>query len=374
MTQDTPVDQGEPRTDPIADYMTLVGAEIIQHLHDEHEDSLTFIGRVLGKRPTATRVIVERIDGRGLDAQITDDDGTHAVRVDFAHEVTDPMALTASLLGLAVQAREQSDERGQTSAERTLAEMAGIGTFLTSVTAVEDIHPHLRKVTLAGGDLTSFVPLGPDTFVYVLLPPPGRDRLTVDRSFTWEQFGQMPPSEQPVGGYYTVYDWRPADAEVDMLFVLHGEGNASGWATRAGPGDPVALWGPRSGYHPPEGTDWQLLVADETGLPAVARILKDLPEGTPALVVAEVADADEHHPLPTRSDIEVTWLHRDGADAGTTTLLVDAVRAMDWRSGAPYVWGGGESRAMTAVRRHVRDERGLERAAVSLVGYWRHDG
>ena len=27
---------------------------------------------------------------------------------------------------------------------------------------------------------------------------------------------------------------------------------------------------------------------------------------------------------------------------------------------------------MTAIRRHVRDERGLERAAVSLVAYWRH--
>ena len=27
---------------------------------------------------------------------------------------------------------------------------------------------------------------------------------------------------------------------------------------------------------------------------------------------------------------------------------------------------------MTAVRRHVRDERGLEREAVSLVAYWRH--
>ena len=27
---------------------------------------------------------------------------------------------------------------------------------------------------------------------------------------------------------------------------------------------------------------------------------------------------------------------------------------------------------MTAVRRHVRDERGLDRASVSLVAYWRH--
>lgn len=36
-----------------------------------------------------------------------------------------------------------------------------------------------------------------------------------------------------------------------------------------------------------------------------------------------------------------------------------------------YVWGGGESRAMTAIRRHVRSERGLPRDAVSLLAYWR---
>ena len=40
--------------------------------------------------------------------------------------------------------------------------------------------------------------------------------------------------------------------------------------------------------------------------------------------------------------------------------------------GDPYVWGAGESRAMTAIRRHVRDTRGLGREAVSLVAYWRH--
>ncbi|NLV55321.1 MAG: siderophore-interacting protein, partial [Acidimicrobiales bacterium] len=39
---------------------------------------------------------------------------------------------------------------------------------------------------------------------------------------------------------------------------------------------------------------------------------------------------------------------------------------------SPYVWGGGESRAMTAVRRYVRREIGLPREAVSLVAYWRH--
>lgn len=254
-----------------------------------------------------------------------------------------------------------------------VAEMAAIRTFLTTVKEVVEVHPHLRRITFAGGDLATFTPAGPDTFLYVLLPPPGRTELTIDRSFTWEGVFAMPEAERPVGAYYTLRHWRPEGPELDMLFVLHDEGHATTWARRARPGDPVALWGPRTAYDPPAGTDRYLLVADETGLPAVARILEELPPGTPAQVVAEVADAAEHQELPERPEVEVTWVHRDGAPAGTTTLLVDAVRALPWPgAGTLYVWGGGESRAMTAVRRHVRRERGLDREAVSLVAYWRH--
>ena len=40
--------------------------------------------------------------------------------------------------------------------------------------------------------------------------------------------------------------------------------------------------------------------------------------------------------------------------------------------GATYVWGGGESRIMTAIRKHVRRGWGLPREQVSLTPYWRH--
>lgn len=65
---------------------------------------------------------------------------------------------------------------------------------------------------------------------------------------------------------------------------------------------------------------------------------------------AEVADEAERQALPEAPSVEVTWLHRDGAPAGTTTLLADAVRAMPSPGGTPYVWGGGESRTVTQVR------------------------
>jgi NADPH-dependent ferric siderophore reductase len=248
-----------------------------------------------------------------------------------------------------------------------------IRTFLTSVVAVEDVHPHLRQITFGGGDLAAFSPAGPDTFLYVLLPPPGRVELTVDQSFTWSSYEEMAPGDRPVGAYYTLRRWRPESQEIDALFVLHGDGGpASAWAARARPGDPVALWGPRTAYDPPPSTDRYLLVADDTGLPAVAAILESLPAKTEVQVVAEVDDPDERQPLPASPSVEVTWCYRRGAPAGTTTLLADAVRSLPWPGGTPYVWGGGESRAMTGVRRYARDEKGLAREQVSLVAYWRH--
>jgi NADPH-dependent ferric siderophore reductase len=256
----------------------------------------------------------------------------------------------------------------ETDAART-----AIRTFLTRVVAVRDLHPHLREVTFGGGDLATFAPIGPDTFLYLLLPPPGRAELTIDQRFTWEAHAQMPEAEKPVGAYYTLRRWRPEVAELDVLMVLHGDvGHASAWAQRVAPGDPVALWGPRTAYGPPAGTDRLLLVADETGLPAVAVILEQRPDGMPATVLAEVGSEDERQDLATGPGIDVVWLHRNGAEAGTTSLLADAALALPHPGGRPYVWGGGESRAMTAVRRHVRDGWALEREAVSLVAYWRH--
>jgi NADPH-dependent ferric siderophore reductase len=361
-------------TDPVAAYLATHGDDLLSRLNTDFADSVLLVGRVLGERPEATSTLMIALDGRGIDAVALDADGEHPFRVDFDEEVTDPLLLTGALLGMVVRARELSGEEGTTSAEQEVDRLGAIRTFVTAVVAVADVHPHLRQITFGGGDLATFEPNGPDAFVYVLLPPPGRTELTVDQSFSWEEVPTMPADERPVGAYYTVRRWRPEAGELDALFVLHGDsGPASAWAGRAAVGDPVALWGPRTSWDPPADTDHYVLVADETGLPAVAGVLELLPPTASIQVVAEVGSDDERQELPAHPGTDVTWVSRGGAEAGTaTTLLVDAVRALEWRGEHPYVFGGGESRALTKVRRFVRDEKGCPRSAVSLVAYWRH--
>lgn len=52
-------------------------------------------------------------------------------------------------------------------------------------------------------------------------------------------------------------------------------------------------------------------------------------------------------------------------------MLADAVRALTLPGSRPYVWGGAERAAITAVREDVRIARGLPREAVTLTPYWR---
>jgi len=253
-----------------------------------------------------------------------------------------------------------------------MTDLSQIKTFLTSVRCVSDVTPTVRRITFAGGDLELFECIGPDQFLYLLVPPPGRESLTIDQGFTWADYRTMPEEERPVGAYYTVREHRAEAGELDIDVVLHEpRGHGSSWAARAQPGDVAALWGPRKAYAPPEDPAWQLLVGDETGLPAIAAILRDLPDGGRATAVIEVADASEEQPLPSRGDVEIRWLHRDGEEAGRCNLVEEAVAEFVLPDGVGYAWGGGELRTMNVVRRQLR-QRGMDRSSLRFVGYWRH--
>jgi NADPH-dependent ferric siderophore reductase len=162
---------------------------------------------------------------------------------------------------------------------------------------------------------------------------------------------------------YTVREHRPQQGEIDVDFYLHGDlGRASAWAERARPGDRVGFAGPRTHWEPNGGADWSLLVADETGLPALMAILESLPAGHPAVAIVEVSDDDERQQAETQADVDVRWLTQRGQLAG-------AVRELGSRPwGRARAWGGGESQAMREVRDELRRRRAVK--TVQVLGYW----
>jgi NADPH-dependent ferric siderophore reductase len=236
---------------------------------------------------------------------------------------------------------------------------------LLQVRRSERITPRMIRVTLGGDELAGFGGDGPDRRIKMFFPVPGQDRPAVPRAMSG---GPVWPTGEarPAIRTYTVRRFDADAAELDVDFVLHeGHGPAAAWARDAQPGSWVGVSEPGGRYVPDPSADFHLVIGDETALPAVATVLDALPDGVPALAFLEVADAGEEQRLPAT----VTWVHRGTAPAGAP--LTEAVRGAELPAGRGQAWLSGESGCVKDLRRHLLDDRGLDRRAVYATGYWR---
>jgi NADPH-dependent ferric siderophore reductase len=225
------------------------------------------------------------------------------------------------------------------------------------------VTPRMVRVTLAGDELAGFPGDGPDRRIKMFFPVDGQERPAVPRAST---AGPVWPAGQarPAIRTYTVRRFDADAGELDVDFVLHGAGPATEWARDAGPGAWVGVSEPGGRWEPDPAADVQIVIGDETALPAVATVLDAIGD-VPALVFVEVPDAAEEQELPR----PVTWVHRGDAEPGAR--LAAAVRAAGFPTGRAQAWLSGESACVKELREHLLRERGLDRRAVYATGYWR---
>jgi NADPH-dependent ferric siderophore reductase len=234
------------------------------------------------------------------------------------------------------------------------------------VARLTEVTPRMRRLTLTGEDLARFQA---EALHVKLLIPQGEAGIE-------PRWPQMSASGQAifdgcalVRRTYTIRRIDPAAGEMDIDFVLHGDGSpGSRFALRAGPGDWLGVTGPGGGHIPLQ--DWMLIAGDETALPAIARSLEAMPPTAQGLAVIEVADAAEEQPLARPAGIGLQWVHRGKAAYGAK--LLDAVKAVTW-PGATEVsaWAACEQATAQALREHWGVERGLPRGRFRAAAYWR---
>lgn len=315
--------------------------------------------------------------------------------------------------------------------------------FPLFVTAIRDLSPCLRRITFGGTSLLGFGTDNGSTWdlrIKIVVPSPGHS-LPPDQAFecddsedpgrSWRQaWLRLPEAERGELRSYTVRAARldAAYPEIDVDFVLHPtgpQGPAARWARGIRIGDPALVMGPAVSAGQCAGIEFApgrarnvLLAGDETALPAIAGILRDLPAGFVAEAIIEVPDSAMIENLPTAARAKVTWLERQGNAHGA--LLVDAVRRavqvplcapgpavvervvaaaepldvgpereLVWdtpqyrrlfakgdgsteSSGAPfYAWIAGESALVTGLRRYLVRDCGIDREQVAFMGYWK---
>jgi NADPH-dependent ferric siderophore reductase len=239
------------------------------------------------------------------------------------------------------------------------------------VVSARNITPHMRRVTLKGENLQRFTQGG--LHVRLLFPP--KDVANPQWPLTGEDGRPAWPEGENKLSHriYTIRNIDVERGEVDIDIVLHegDETPGASFALNAKAGDLVGMTGPGGGDLAE--ADWYLFAGDETALPAIGRLLESLPAHVKAVVRIEVDSAAEEQNLRSDADLDIIWLHRNGREPGTTTLLADAVRAVEFPQDGTRVhaWAGCEFAAFRAIRTYLRKERKLAKRDHLVVAYWR---
>ena len=102
------------------------------------------------------------------------------------------------------------------------------------VLRVEQLSPHMRRVTLGGPGLRGFHSAAPDDHVKLFFPNHDGELVLPTLGPNGAEFpaGREPSPMRD----YTPRRHDAARGELLIDFVLHGDGPASNWATQAAPG------------------------------------------------------------------------------------------------------------------------------------------
>ncbi|MEM9386722.1 MAG: siderophore-interacting protein [Pseudomonadota bacterium] len=221
------------------------------------------------------------------------------------------------------------------------------------------------RVTLSGESLSSY---GTDSIHFRLLQPakgiePEWPALAANGTTTWPQ--------GPGAVHKPVYTARAVDHSAGHLVTdvfLHQGGRTTAWAQELLAGERhrevVGVVGPSGGglLH----ADRVLMASDETGFPAVARLLENLPEHAVGALYLEAVEGEAcAYPLVAPAGISVHWLSRRRGER-----LIDAAGEALSRHRDASVWFAGERDDARALRETAKAD-GWDPKALRISGFWR---
>lgn len=231
--------------------------------------------------------------------------------------------------------------------------------------------PGMIRIVFGGDDVRSFVSTGiGDEYLRLHFPVDGELILPTPNPDDPDGRWIYPDNASPAVAY-TVRKFENNRMTID--FVIHEGGVACEWARNCLVGDRLGIGGSRGLYEPPADAQWQMFLADATGLPALGRLIEQLPAGTRARAVVEVADASHEQVIESDADVEFVWLHGCGNGVGPSRLL-EALQSGPLPEGSGYVWVAGETKMQRAVRRYLRQDLKLPGSAYTVIGYWTDNG
>ena len=160
---------------------------------------------------------------------------------------------------------------------------------------------------------------------------------------------------------------EPADSCAGRVAGVAFEGGVPAFAATLG--DRAAISGPGRGYVADPDASSFVLVGDESAVPAVSQLLATLPTDRPVRAGIETRSPEAIRVLPERPESRVEWrVLPEGAPPGSQQF--EYVRSTTLEPGV-RIWAAGEAAAMQRIRRHLFDDRGVDRSHTMVRGYWK---
>ncbi len=230
--------------------------------------------------------------------------------------------------------------------------------YPATVKRVEHLTPRMVRVTFTSPELEHFGWNGPAAHIKLIFAQPAP-----------EAPGAEAP--RPTMRTYTPRRFDRETRELDVDFLLHGEGPASHWAEQAAVGQTLTVAGPGRNYVIDPGAEWFVLAGDETAIPAISTILESLPASVKAEVFIEVTDRTDEVEIPAHPGSTVTWLHRGPDPSKAGVLLEASLRSYQMPPGNGRVYVACESGAMRRIRGHLLTDKTVGREHLVTRGYWK---
>ena len=229
---------------------------------------------------------------------------------------------------------------------------------------VSELGPNFLRVTLQGEDLSKHQ----DAAIHfrLVIPPEGVapewPTVAANGSVVWPDGAGAP--------HKPVYTTRSIDHAANTLVMdvyVHEGGRVTDWA-RGHLGKPgaqrvVGLLGPSGGglLH----AEHVLMASDETGFPAAARLLENLPAGVTGDVLLEAENGAEcAYPITVPDGMTLTWLSRSAGQ----TLGEAALDALPQHA-TSKIWFAGE-RGQARALRDAAKTAGREAGDLRISGFW----